>query len=121
MDPPIAAQLFRRLSRQPVCQHRRNLALLASSLQHARLQRHLQRRTLSSRRPPDDPGSNESNWQQRTEIFQEDMTEEYQNATLVTSNDLKLRRERPRGVKMLMRDFIEGSSAAFVSRPPHSS
>lgn len=36
------------------------------------------------------------------------MSEEYQKYPMVTANQLRGRRERPRRVKMLTRDFIEG-------------
>lgn len=52
--------------------------------------------------------NNESNWQQRTEILSLDMSEEYKKYPTVTANDLRRRSERPKKVKMLMRDFIEG-------------
>lgn len=52
--------------------------------------------------------SNESDWQQRTELFSFDMSEEYKSYPLITSHELKNRKERPKKVKMLMRDFIEG-------------
>lgn len=55
--------------------------------------------------------SNESDWQQRTELFSFDMSEEYKSYPLVTAQELKGRKERPRKVKMLMRNFIEGEYA----------
>jgi hypothetical protein len=36
------------------------------------------------------------------------MSEEYQKYPMVTADQLRGRRERPRRVKMLTRDFIEG-------------
>ncbi|KAL7620696.1 hypothetical protein AAE478_009691 [Parahypoxylon ruwenzoriense] len=51
----------------------------------------------------------ESHWQQRTELFSLNMADEYKAYPTVTANDLRSRRERPRRVKMLMRDFIEDS------------
>lgn len=54
----------------------------------------------------------ESHWQQRTEMFAVDMSDEYKAYPTVTANDLRSRRERPRKVKMLMRDFIEGLSTS---------
>jgi hypothetical protein len=53
-------------------------------------------------------GRNESKWQQRTDILPHDMSEEYSKFPIVTADDLRGRRERPRRVKMLARDFIEG-------------
>ncbi|CAK7562441.1 MAG: hypothetical protein SEPTF4163_000285 [Sporothrix epigloea] len=53
--------------------------------------------------------SNESDWQQRTDMFPEDMSAEYAEYPMVTVQELRQRRERPRRVKMLMRDFIEDS------------
>ncbi|KAH6657878.1 S-adenosyl-L-methionine-dependent methyltransferase [Truncatella angustata] len=121
MDSPVVTQLFRQLFRQqhPLCRSRRNLVALSSSaLQHA--QRHGSRvqqqhsRGMASR--PSNRGaaksivkSNESDWQQRTDLFSFDMSEEYKTYPLVTANELRSRKERPRKVKMLMRDFIEDS------------
>ena len=51
---------------------------------------------------------NESHWQQRTDIFPLDMRDEYDRYPMVTADQLRGRRERPRRVKMLTRDFIEG-------------
>jgi hypothetical protein len=50
----------------------------------------------------------ESNWQQRTDVFPLDKSEEFNKYPMVTADQLKGRRERPRRVKMLTRDFIEG-------------
>lgn len=125
MDSPIVTQLFRQLFRQqhPACRSRRNLAVLSTALQYGRgriqqLQQqqrlqHEQRRCFASR--PSTRGgkqqvakNNDSDWQQRTELFSFDMSEEYKTYPLVTANELKSRKERPRKVKMLMRDFIDG-------------
>ncbi|KAJ9669231.1 hypothetical protein H2201_000583 [Coniosporium apollinis] len=46
---------------------------------------------------------------ERTEVFPQDKSEEFRRYPLVTANDLRTRRERPKRVKMLMRDFIEDS------------
>lgn len=51
----------------------------------------------------------ESSWQQRTDHFPLDKVEDYKKYPMVTANQLRTRKERPRRVKMLMRDFIEDS------------
>jgi hypothetical protein len=63
--------------------------------------------------------SSESHWQQRTDMFPMDMSEEYNKYPLVTADQLRGRRERPRRVKMLTRDFIEGrlKSTAALRNP----
>jgi hypothetical protein len=53
--------------------------------------------------------SNESRWQQRTHILPEDRSEEFATYPYMSIQDLSLRTERPRKVKMLLRDFIEGT------------
>ncbi len=108
MDSPAATQLFRRLFRHPACPSRRNLAHLAASLQYARTT--AQRRRYSTRGwKADNSLSNESDWQQRSDMFPADMSEEYNKYPMVTAKELRTRKERPRRVKMLMRDFIEGA------------
>ncbi|KAI2616022.1 DUF185-domain-containing protein [Hypoxylon sp. NC1633] len=117
MDSPIVAQLFRQLFRHPACQSRRNLVALSSCLRHGRRiqqqQQRQQRRHMATRHTT--RGSrqglpeNDNHWQQRTKLVTLDMSEEYKAYPTVTANDLRSRRERPRRVKMLMRDFIEDS------------
>ncbi len=122
MDSPIVTQLFRQLFRRhPACQSRRNLATLATALRDVRQQHHheqqlrflqqhhTQRRSYATRgRGSARDAQSESNWQQRTDVFQQDMSEEFKAYPLVNAMDLRMRKTRPRRVKMLMRDFIEG-------------
>ncbi|CAK7205918.1 hypothetical protein SEUCBS139899_008698 [Sporothrix eucalyptigena] len=123
MDSPLVSRLFRQLFRHPACQPRRNFARLASSLQQARSSRpsrqqlHISKQLATTQirgyAAPPRPGrltrSNESDWQQRTDLYPEDMSAEYAEYPMVTAKELRQRRERPRRVKMLMRDFIEDS------------
>jgi hypothetical protein len=47
-------------------------------------------------------------WQQRVELNVEDRKEEFRAYPMVTADMLRSRKTRPRRVKMLLRDFIEG-------------
>ncbi|KKY26021.1 hypothetical protein UCDDS831_g01531 [Diplodia seriata] len=102
MDSPVVAQLFRQLF-----SHRASQCLRAPSVSLARSQR----RALTYTR--DDAGQAEassgSKWQQRTNIFPLERSDEFDRYPMVTADALRNRRERPRRVKMLMRDFIEDS------------
>jgi hypothetical protein len=68
----------------------------------------------------DETKRNESHWQQRTDIFPMDMREEFNKYPMVTADQLRGRRERPKRVKMLTRDFIEGiHSPSPLHKTPH--
>ena len=58
----------------------------------------------------------DSQWQQRPDIVSPDQLEEFQSFPTVTADALRRRKNRPRQVKMLMRDFIEGK-APHHSKP----
>jgi hypothetical protein len=106
MDSPIISRLFRQLFTHRACQpYLRARPSLPIRRHHVR---RTQTRCMSS--GGDEKDRNESNWQQRTDIFPLDMSEEYQKYPMVTSTQLRGRKERPRRVKMLTRDFIEGRS-----------
>lgn len=126
MDSPIVTQLFRRLFRHahPACHVRRNLANLATVLDHGRQLRHHhhhhhhhQLRALSSspscssdrQRGAVSTAEKERQWQHRSSVLPKDKTEEARRYPLVTAKELRTYRERPRRVKMLMRDFVEDS------------
>jgi hypothetical protein len=101
MDSPIVAQLFRQLFAHRPCRSHSSLPFRIDN------GRRPQARCFSSQRPRAKNG-NDSHWQQRTDIFPRDMSEEYTRYPMVTADELRGRRERPRRVKMLTRDFIEG-------------
>ena len=63
-----------------------------------------------ARRPtPREELSNESSWDIRTEMVPIESMAEFERYPSVTAHGLRGRTERPRRVKMLMRDFIHGN------------
>lgn len=115
MDSPIVAQLFRQLfhHRPHGCQGR--LLRHGLSVHHERHQdrrHHGRHQRAYATRASRDRGmqTNESRWQQRTHILPEDRRDEFAQYPYVSARDLKGRTERPRRVKMLLRDFIDGQS-----------
>jgi hypothetical protein len=55
-----------------------------------------------------DPANRDINWQPRNLLAVPDKQKDFDRYELVTAFDLRTRQMRPRRVKMLMRDFIEG-------------
>lgn len=119
MDSPAATQLLRQLFTHRACR--------AAARSHSTLPFRIQQHTRAAQRPwpagrraasGRASKNDESNWQQRTELMPQDMSGEYSRYPTVTAEQLRGRKERPRRVKMLMRDFIEGlfslSSAAAI-------
>ncbi|KAI9899117.1 hypothetical protein N3K66_005578 [Trichothecium roseum] len=114
MDSPVVSNLFRQLFRHrpPGCL--RNLhGPATASATAAATTRSGQRRTYAGvpHGASKDRGmkTNESRWQQRTNILPDDRTEEFKQFPQLTADDLKRRTERPRKCKMLLRDFIDDS------------
>jgi hypothetical protein len=68
---------------------------------------HIQRRGKATRYAEGET-KRESRWTPRKNAFPQERTEEFERYPTVTADMLRSRRERPRRVKMLMRDFIEG-------------
>lgn len=120
MDSPIVTQLFRQLFRHghPACHARRNLTNLATTLYRGRHLRQQQLRALSSSsvraRGAVSTSEKERQWQQRNSAFPKDRSEELQRYPTVTATELRSYDERPKRVKMLMRDFIEGTHRPFL-------
>lgn len=107
MDSPIISRLFRQLFAHRPCNSIPPGASIPARAHYARRQ---QIRCMASRKAVEPSGDNsESHWQQRMEAFPADMAHEYEKYPMVTADQLRGRRERPRRVKMLTRDFIEGN------------
>ena len=90
---------------------------LATTIQNVR---RLQSRSIATERGGKSLSKNESDWQQRSNAFPADKSDEYMKFPMVTAKDLRGRKARPRKVRMLMRDFIEGWSPGFLSQSPVS-
>lgn len=120
MDSPLATQLFRQLfsHRASQCLIRGARPALAHAARSPQTQQ-TQHRGKATNAPTGAPTSQaprlgagetkrESRWHPRRNAFPHERAEEFDRYPLVTSDMLRSRRERPRRVKMLLRDFIEG-------------
>lgn len=107
MDSPIISRLFKQLFSRRACQsvHVRSSTSLRIQNGSRSQVRHL---SASRRHNNKATSAKDNHWQQRTELFPEDMSEEYKKYPMVTADQLRTRRERPTRVKMFTRDFIEG-------------
>lgn len=101
------AQLFRQLFRHRPRGCKGNLPRLPNGISPGP-----GRRMYAAGRPSSDRGmkKNESRWQQRTNILPQDRSAEFAEYPYISLAELKQRKERPRKVKMLLRDFIDGKA-----------
>ena len=105
MDSPLVAHLFRRLLSHQTCSRLRF---------YPPLQNGTGRRQYRSSSGDNEEKSNQtSDWQQRTDIFPPDKLRDFERYPMITADALRSRRERPRRVKMLARDFIEGTQVCL--------
>ncbi|KAF2636350.1 DUF185-domain-containing protein [Massarina eburnea CBS 473.64] len=119
MESPLITNLFRQLfsHRAPQClvQRTARLAVPTASAPHVarrgKATRAMKAATAGPRTPRVLEGETkrESRWQPRRNVFPQERMEEFERYPMVTADMLKNRRERPRRVKMLLRDFIEDS------------
>lgn len=107
MDSPVVTQLFRQLfsHRASQCLARGARPVLATARP---LQAQRRSKTTRPARLGDGETTRESRWQPRNMAFPNERAEEFDRYPLVTADSLRSRRERPKRVKMLLRDFIEG-------------
>ena len=120
MDSPLVNRIFRRLFAHETCstlrfsRQRPRCVGAAAQYTHA----NGQRRTILGLPPPEKKSTRYSKkidagdevWEQRAVLWQYDKTKDFEEAPLVTAEELAKRRQRPTNVKMLMRDFIDGES-----------
>merc|ERR1711977_681318 len=114
MDSPAINRLFRRLATHRFCQPPQYAATAVSTVSGQQVRSRSSTSTPTTYSKPRAPErkpktTSESSWQQRTDHFPLDKAEEFKRYPMVTADQLRGRRERPRRVKMLMRDFIEDS------------
>ena len=113
MDSPLLSQLFRQLFNHRACQCSRSTTVRRlNGTRHsaASLQYQQQSRSFLSRREPGPKKSvtNDGTMWTKRDDYPRDLDHQLRTFPLVTAKDLRNRRERPRQVKMLTREFIEG-------------
>lgn len=121
MDSQLMAHIFRQLFRHRSrgCLHNlrhhtgggaSSCTSVSNSSSHAQAANQRRQSSTIRNRASRDRGmkSNESRWQQRTTLFPQDRTAEFNEYPELSSRDLKARTERPRKCKMLLRDFVDG-------------
>lgn len=105
MDNPLVSSLFRALFRHRPCRLprtpslRRPLPVLPRRPQH---------RTFLNYRDDLKIKSSGGEWHAKSPYIHVDMTEEFKRYPLVTAEELSTHRERPKRVKMLVRDYVDG-------------
>ncbi|KAJ5404255.1 hypothetical protein N7509_004126 [Penicillium cosmopolitanum] len=102
MDSPVLNQLFRQLFRHPACQSLRQSPSTFSRQTQSRT--FFTRRSVAKRKVQDGG----TLWTKRGDE-PKNIDQEYRTYPLVTANDLRNRRQRPKQVKMLTREFIDDS------------
>ncbi|KAF3920841.1 hypothetical protein ABW21_db0201790 [Orbilia brochopaga] len=113
LSQALLSRLFRQLFRHPAC--RRRASTIATTGTTAWCRREPSLRPFSLHHPPrrrlhTSPAPrvvSDTGWLPRDKLPSVDLTEAFNRAPLVTAASLQKRRERPRMVKMLVRDYID--------------
>ncbi|TLD25795.1 putative cog1565 domain protein [Venturia nashicola] len=109
MDSPLVSRIFRRLLSHDTCSRLRTRPPIRAC-QH---QRALTGTARREERPRDKKygvkPTDQNEWQQRSDVVFNDKSADYKRYPMVTADELRDRKERPKRVKMLMRDFVEDS------------
>ena len=112
MDSPVITQVFRRLFSHQTCSRIRSYSSLPFRVANAPYRKSYQ----TGGKSINDGDRQESHWQQRTDILPQDKSRDFERYPMVTASALRGRRERPKRVKMLARDFIEGINPALIAK-----
>ena len=112
MDSVTVSKVFRQLFSHKICSRVKYRAP-PPTLYSRRTANQIRSFSYTGRR---DDTSEENRWQQRRDQFPQDKSKDYEKYPLVTADMLRSRRERPKKVKMLMRDFIEGGNYLDIQR-----
>lgn len=122
MDSPVLNQLFRQLFRRPACQSLRHSSVPTPSSSGRRAaagvrlsgpSRQQSRSFLTRRTQTKRKNVNDGLIWHRIGDYPKDIDQELRTYPLVTAKDLRSRKERPRQVKILTREFIDGKLALF--------
>ena len=108
MNSPVISKVFQQLFAHRTCSRRICTYSVPRSITAPRRNYYKK----GSQETQEDGGSTDGNWQQRTDLLPADKAKDYERYPMVDATALRNRKIRPRRVKMLMRDFIEGSPCA---------
>jgi hypothetical protein len=116
MDSPLANRIFKQLLSHETCSRYRIYrprslnGTAGPRIQTRSFLWEAQEREQQKRYGGRDQSKKDEFWRARNDLWLHDHTEDYKRFPLVTADHLRPRKERPRRVKMTVRDFIEGIS-----------
>jgi hypothetical protein len=114
MDSPLVNRIFRRLFAHETCSRYRIYRPQSlngsrpSPIQTRSFLWDAQEQEQQKRYGKKEQAKKDDFWRARQDLLFIDKTEDYKRFPMVTADHLRPRKERPRNVKMTVRDFIEG-------------
>lgn len=109
MDSPLVSRIFKRLLSHDTCSRLRTRPPIRACQQQRALTITARREERQRDKKYGVKPTDQNEWQQRSDIVFNDKSADYKRYPMVTADELRDRKERPKRVKMLMRDFVEGS------------